>query len=67
MNEIGVRTHVASRAGSVLGVFGAKNHRKSERRNATKFGNTLNIFFPFKVCNLLLIKYDCMILYVVDR
>ena len=39
MNEIGVRTHVASRAGSVLGVFGAKNHRKSvQRRNATNFG-----------------------------
>ena len=38
MNENGVRAHVASRAGSVLGVFGAKNHRKSvQRRNATKF------------------------------
>ena len=39
MNEIGVRTHIASRAGSVLGVFGGKNHRKSVQcRNASKFG-----------------------------
>ena len=39
MNENGLRTQVASRAGSVLGVFGAKNHRKSvQRRNATNFG-----------------------------
>ena len=39
MNEIGVRTHVASRGGSVLGVFGAKNHRKYVQcRNATNFG-----------------------------
>ena len=39
MNEIGDRTHIASRAGGVLGVFGAKNHRKSvQRRNATNFG-----------------------------
>ena len=39
MNENGLQTQVASRAGSVLGVFGAKNHRKSvKRRNATSFG-----------------------------
>ena len=39
MNENGLRTHVASRAGSVLVVFGAKNHRKSvKRRNTTNFG-----------------------------
>ena len=29
MNENGLRTQVASRAGSVFGVFDAKNHRKS--------------------------------------
>ena len=39
MNENGLRTQVASRAGSVLGVFGAKNHRKFvQHRNATNFG-----------------------------
>ena len=39
MNENGLRTQVASRVGSVLAVFSAKNHRKSiQRRNATNFG-----------------------------
>ena len=39
MNENGLRTQVASRAGSVLGVFGAKNHRKSvQPRNTKSFG-----------------------------
>ena len=38
MNENGLRTQVASRAGSVFGAFGAKNHRKSvQHRNATNF------------------------------
>ena len=39
MNQIRQRTHVASRPGSILGVFGPENHRKSvELRNATNFG-----------------------------
>ena len=38
MNENGLQTQVASRAGSILGVFGAKNHRKSvQHRNTTTF------------------------------
>src|SRR3954465_3196841 len=39
MNEIRLRTHVASRPGSVFGVFCAENHRKSiQRQSATNFG-----------------------------
>src|SRR3954471_20904458 len=38
MNEIRQRTQVASRPGSILGVFGPENRRKSIRtRNATNF------------------------------
>ena len=38
MNEIRQRTQVASRPGSILGVFGPENRRKSiQTRNATNF------------------------------
>ena len=39
MNKIRLRTHVASRPGSVFGVFGPENHRNFiQPRNTTNFG-----------------------------